>query len=202
MKKFITSDWHIGEDRFEIMDRPYATVQEHIDALVQNHNAVVTPDDLVYVAGDVLYQKANPDFLEQIERFNGYKILIRGNHDRPFTDEQFAKYFESIIPEGDGIELDCGEIPCYINHYPSLGRNDRFNLVGHIHAAWKFQLNSFNIGVDVHHFRPVDLSRIPFFHTAICQYYDNDVWVGYQACNEDYRGKRGKQGNYFTPVQK
>ena len=58
MKTFLTADWHIGEERFELMQRPFRTVAEYIDALVAYHNAAVAPDDLVYVNGDVLYQKA------------------------------------------------------------------------------------------------------------------------------------------------
>jgi calcineurin-like phosphoesterase family protein len=199
MKTWATSDWHLGEDRFEIMQRPFTDVQGAVDAMIANHNALVAPNDLVYVAGDALYQKADPAvFLPQIDRFNGRKILIRGNHDRPFTDEQFAPYFEKIVAEGEGVEIECGGIACYLTHYPTLGRNNRFNLVGHIHGIWKMQLNSLNIGVDVHHFCPVDLSTIPFYHKAICEFYDHDAWACYQPCNEGFRGQRGKQSTYFT----
>jgi hypothetical protein len=54
-----------------------------------------------------------------------------------------------------------------------------------------------NIGVDVHHFRPVNLDSIPFHLTAISEYYDEDVWVAYNEINQRYRGKRGKEGSYF-----
>ena len=54
-----------------------------------------------------------------------------------------------------------------------------------------------NIGVDVHHFRPVNLDKIPFHYKAICEYYDQDVWVGYSPINEVYKGMRGKEGSYF-----
>ena len=32
MKRWITADWHLGEDRFQIMQRPFATAQMHVDA--------------------------------------------------------------------------------------------------------------------------------------------------------------------------
>jgi calcineurin-like phosphoesterase family protein len=202
MKTWLVSDWHLGEDRFEIMQRPFTDVHQHVQVLAQNHNAIVQPEDRVFVVGDALYQKcADPSFfLDQIRHFNGRKTLIRGNHDRPFTDEQFAPYFEQIVPEGEGVELEIEGIQCYLTHYPTLGRNDRFNLVGHIHGIWKMQLNSLNIGVDVHHFRPTDAATIPFYHKAICEFYDHDAWAGYQPCNEEFRGKRGKQSTYFTPA--
>jgi len=57
METWITADWHLGEDRFKIMNRPFSTAQEMVDTLVENHNKLVDPDDLVYMVGDVVYQK-------------------------------------------------------------------------------------------------------------------------------------------------
>ena len=200
MKTFLTADWHIGEERFELMQRPFRAVAEYIDALVAHHNAAVAPDDLVYVNGDVLYQKASPEeFLPHVARFHGRKILLRGNHDRPFTDAQFAPYFERIVVEGEGIDVTIAGVPCFITHYHSLAREDRFNLVGHIHGAWKFQLNSLNVGVDVHHFRPVAEEQIPFFLKAIESFYDLDVWTAYQSANQAHFATRGKKSTYFEP---
>ena len=201
-KTWFTADWHLGEDRFEIMGRPdFSTREQMIDLIVNEHNARVAPDDIVYMNGDVCYQKA-PEYLNHVSRFNGDLRLIRGNHDRVFTDEQLAPYFTQIIPEGEGVELDIEGIPCYITHYPTLARQDRFNLTGHIHSAWKYQLNMLNVGVDVHFFRPVAASSIPFHLKAITEFYDMDVWVAYEETNASYRETRGKKSQYFTPEAK
>jgi calcineurin-like phosphoesterase family protein len=199
MNTWLTADWHLGENRFELMARPFESINEHVYTLVENHNAVVKPEDMVIMNGDVCYQKA-PEWLEHVSHFNGKKILIRGNHDRVLTDEQLKPYFEEIIPDGGGIEMVIEGIPCYITHYPTEGRKDLFNLVGHIHAAWKYQLNMFNVGVDVNHFRPVNITTIPFHLRAISEFYDNDVWVAYNQINSAYVGKRGKKGTYFRPL--
>ena len=159
INKFITADWHLGEDRFELMGRPFASKKHHINHLSAEHNMIVGPDDLVYVNGDACYQKS-PESLPLIAKFNGRKILIRGNHDRVFTDEQLAPYFEQIIPEGEGVEIDIEGIPCYITHYPTCRRPDRFKIVGHIHGIWKLQLNSLNDVVDVHHFLHVNINKM------------------------------------------
>ena len=196
MNKFITADWHLGEDRFELMGRPFATKNQHIRHLITEHNMIVGEEDLVYVNGDACYQKS-PESLPLIAKFNGRKILIRGNHDRVFTDEQLKPYFEEIIPEGDGISIDVEGIPCYITHYPTCGRQDRFNLTGHIHSAWKYQKNMLNVGVDVNGFRPVNLTKIPFHLKAITEFYDNDVWVANNPINTAHNN-RGKNSTYFT----
>lgn len=196
MKTWITADWHLGESRMNIMHRPFNGSEQMTETLLGLHNKVVAPNDNVIIVGDVCNQKA-PEMLSFVSNFNGVKILIRGNHDQVFSDEELSPYFKEIITEGCGIEVTINDILCYITHYPTRGKKDRFNLVGHIHSAWKYQLNMMNIGVDVHHFRPVDLDTIPFHYEAICKYYDDDVWSAYDDINMDYRVNRGKSGTYL-----
>lgn len=191
---FITADWHLGEDRFQIMQRPFKTTEEMSKALVEKHNSLVKPDDILIFVGDAVY---DPSFASDIAKFNGRKIIVKGNHDVKLSDEELSEYFELVIPEGDGIELKVGGVACFITHYPTRGRKDRFNLVGHIHSAWKYQLNSMNIGVDTNHFYPYKLDTVPFHHTAISTFYDDDVWAAYHEVNQSYQGKRGQSGSYF-----
>ena len=199
-KKWITADFHLGDDRMEILGRPFGSADEMVEKLVKLHNSVVKPDDYVIVAGDICYKKT-PEFLEVISNFNGIKTLVRGNHDVVFSDKELKKYFEVVVPDGGGIKVSVkdgeDDIECYVTHYPTTGMEDRFNLVGHVHAAWKYQLNSFNIGIDANHFLPVDFDTIPFHLKAITEFYDDDVWVAYNKINEKFRGVRGKHGTYF-----
>lgn len=200
MNTWLVADWHLGEDRFDIMQRPFTDAQEHVDVMVANHNALVKPDDFVYVNGDVLYQKANPAvYMPQIARFNGHKVLLRGNHDRVFCNDAFSPYFDEIHAEGVGVDVELDGLPCHLVHYPTLAVKDRFNIVGHIHSAWKFQLNSLNIGVDVHHFHPVNANKLSFFLKAISEFYDYDVWAAYNEANQSHWATRGKKETYFTP---
>lgn len=201
-KRWITADWHLGEDRMGIMMRPFRDQKEHLENIIERNNAVVKPDDLLIVVGDAVNQN-KPEFLESLSRLNGKKVLIRGNHDRPYSLADLEKYFDLIIPEGDGLELEVlvedKSLQCWATHYPTQARIDRFNLVGHIHSAWKFQLNSINVGVDCNHFYPHDLDTfVPFAYTAITKFYDDDVWAAYAQANKAFVGERGKSGAYFT----
>lgn len=198
MQQWISSDYHLGEDRMEIMGRPFASGMECVEAMIANHNSVVAPDDEVIVVGDVCYQK-HPEFLPHIARFNGKKTLIRGNHDRVFSDSELAPYFQVIIPDGDGMSIQIGQLRCWVTHYPTRGHSNEFNLVGHIHSAWKLQKNMLNVGVDVNHYYPMNLAKVPFYLKAICEFYDEDVWVGYNDINASWKDKRGKPGSYFVP---
>lgn len=194
-KTWISADWHIGDDRFKILGRPFKTLEEYHALLIKNHNALVGKDDTFILNGDAVYQKADPKYLELISQFNGKKILVRGNHDGAFTNEQFAPYFDKIIDDGQGMFIE--GMTGYVTHYPSTGKPDTFNLVGHIHAAWKYQLNMFNIGVDANHFTPIDIDSINDHLTAIEKFYDEDVWIAYNRINSEYVGVRGKPGSYF-----
>lgn len=197
MATYFTADWHLGETRFDIMQRPCSSTQEHTEILLSNHNLVVRPEDEVIFVGDACYDSS---FVEQISKFNGRKTLIRGNHDRKVSDEVFSKYFERIIDEGDGIEMEYDGIPLWVTHYPSRARKDRFNIVGHVHAVWKIQLNCLNVGVDAHFFRPMPLERTRFYYNAILKFYDEDVWAAYNEPNMMFRGLRGRPGSYLTEL--
>jgi len=200
-KRWVTSDWHLGEDRMDLMMRPFLTTAEFMSTLIERHNERVSPDDLVIVVGDAVNQK-KPEYLPYLDELNGRKILIRGNHDKPFSDEVLSQYFELIIPEGEGLQVDVmidGKmVSFWATHYPSQARPDMFNLVGHVHSAWKFQLNSINVGIDCNHLYPHDIDVfVPFAYNAITKFYDQDVWAAYFVANQAYLGKRGADGTYF-----
>jgi calcineurin-like phosphoesterase family protein len=196
---FITADWHFGETRFEIMQRPFKTTNEAHAYMICRHNELVGQKDRVLLVGDAVYKDSAEGAVENIRQMNGIKTLIRGNHDVNLSDDTLSRYFEEIIPHGEGIELEVEGIPCYATHYPTLGRSDRFNLVGHIHGSWKLQLNMLNVGVDANHFTPHPIKKIPFFFKAITEFYDADVWAAYKNINSAFYDTRGKKTSYFSP---
>ncbi|MEI6234954.1 MAG: NAD(P)-binding domain-containing protein [Planctomycetota bacterium] len=199
---FITADWHLGETRLSLMNRPFENTQEQTETLIRNFNRVVRPNDIVIMNGDVISAAADVEemrkLLPLIARFNGVKKLIRGNHDRKLSDADFAPYFAlGILADGDGVTIESPAGPVYVTHYPTQSKADMFNCVGHIHSSWKVQLNMLNVGVDVHHYRPVAVEKLPFFVKAISEFYDQDVWVADHPANAPFKGTRGKPGRYL-----
>lgn len=199
---FVTADWHLGDERMEILGRPFSSAEENFEVIRDNVNSVVAPDDQLIVNGDILYKGADPDiWLPRLNEIHGKKILIRGNHDAPFTGKQLAPYVEKVVKEGHGIFLASDyhglPVPVFVTHYPTRAVTNAFNLVGHVHSVWKYQLNALNVGVDVHHFRPVSMKKLVYHFQAICEFYDEDAWVAYHESNTHWRGKRGKEGRYF-----
>jgi calcineurin-like phosphoesterase family protein len=110
--------------------RPFSSIEEHDETLIENNNKVVRPEDRVYLAGDIaINRKAIP----LIKKMNGRKKLIKGNHDifklKDYLDagiEDIVSY--RVYPEHD---LLVSHIPVHTNQ---LERRFRFNLHGHLHS--------------------------------------------------------------------
>lgn len=199
--QWLTADWHIGDKRFDLMARPFISSYAQTELIVDNYCKVIEKDDVVWFLGDVIYKEADQSLLSLIGTLPGRKVLFRGNHDIYFTDKQFSKYFELVVPEGKGkyFTID-SQIDGYATHYPTQGVKDAFNVVGHVHSAWKYQLNMLNIGVDVHHFRPVSVLSLRGHIDAATKFYDEDVWVAYNEINNSFREERGAKTRYFKGV--
>ena len=131
---FLVSDTHFGHAgvcRFTQADgvtklRPWTDPAEMDEAMVKAWNERVRPNDKVYHLGDVVI---NRKALPILDRLNGDKVLIRGNHDI-FQDADYNKYFRSLR----GVHVMNGMILSHIPiHEESLGRFG-VNIHGHLHA--------------------------------------------------------------------
>lgn len=82
MNTWYSSDLHLLHARIiEYSGRPYQDVSEMSEALIENWNATVGSDDLVWCLGDAAMGQI-ADSLTLCSRLNGRKILLAGNHDR------------------------------------------------------------------------------------------------------------------------
>ena len=193
---YLTADLHLGEDRLKLMQRPFSSTDEMEATIIKNFSHLNDEDTLI-INGDICKIGVEHK-ISVLDKIKAQKILIRGNHDRNLKPEQLSKYFVKVIEEGDGMELDIDDLKCYVTHYPTRSIPSRFNLIGHIHSAFKVQLNMFNVGVDVNHFKPVSTEDIKFIFSSICTFYDDDVWVSDHPANAEFKGKRGKKEVRFV----
>lgn len=84
---WFTADWHLGHERIiELCDRPFESVAQMNDELIDNHNALVDQNDVVWMVGDMIMGDIEAG-LALVSRINGRKHLICGNHDRPFEGD-------------------------------------------------------------------------------------------------------------------
>ena len=106
------------------------------EMLVHNWNALVRPDDTVYHLGDVALGPIE-DSLKYIERLNGHKILVVGNHDRMFPP--MAKFREDKIHEWKQRYLRAGFADIIADPLAFLQKGD-----------YQFELSHFPYSGDSH----------------------------------------------------
>lgn len=163
---YYISDTHFGDERImKLCHRPFASVEEMDKTIIDNWNARVSKDDLVYVLGDIAF---NDDHAEIFFRLNGEKILLLGNHDKDLKIDKL-KCFRQI----DKLITikDMGRSVC-LCHYPMISFENSiyggYHVFGHIHnnvndVAFNLQkqvANIFNCGVDENDFEPKTLDEL------------------------------------------
>jgi calcineurin-like phosphoesterase family protein len=77
---YFTSDHHFWHTNIiKYCNRPFVSVEEMNEALIQNWNDLVLPEDEVYYLGD--FSMAARPVEIYTSRLNGIKYLVPGNHD-------------------------------------------------------------------------------------------------------------------------
>ena len=139
-KIFYIADWHYSHGNCIAFDnRPFTTVDEMNEALITNWNNVVSSEDTVYVLGDMFWCKTT-EAIEVLDKLNGIKFLIQGNHDR-VHDTNFKKRFVKIteymeIKDDDRNVILCHyPIPCFKNHFYNW-----YHLYGHVHTSFEYNI--------------------------------------------------------------
>ncbi len=86
MAFFFTADTHFGHERIiELCKRPFISVDEQTDGLIDRWNSVVSSCDHVFVVGDFAFKIEPPALRHIFNRLNGSKSLILGNHDQDYV---------------------------------------------------------------------------------------------------------------------
>ena len=102
------------------------------ETLIRNWNKTVSPEDTVYLVGDIGYNEGQVPH-QLLSRLTGHKHLIRGNHDTGYEDAaSLYRYFETIT---DFNEIDDGETHILLCHYPIIYRKRGYMIHGHIHQS-------------------------------------------------------------------
>lgn len=139
------ADPHFFHNRLcaEMDRRGFADYVEMNDYMVQQWNAKVTRKDEVYILGDfsIAKAKATEGILQKL---NGKKYLIIGNHDMFLSDRQFntslfrwIKPYEEIRDNGRLVILSHYPMFCYPGQYrkDQAGNPLTYMLYGHVHDS-------------------------------------------------------------------
>lgn len=162
-KQYFISDPHFGHyniikftDNEGNVTRPFKTIEEMDDLIIENINKVVRVMDKLYILGDCVM---NRRCLLTLDRINTKKrILIRGNHDI-FKLKDYLPYFKDIraykvMPKHDII---FSHIPI---HSCQLEGRFNFNIHGHMHHKKIDDPRYFNICPEQIGYEPIDLETI------------------------------------------
>jgi len=167
------SDPHFHhENIIKYADRPFANVEEMNAVLIQRYNDAVSPEQTVLWLGDCAMPMGR--FPEILNKLNGSKILVLGNHDK--SESTMARLgFDLVL---DRVYLHIEDRSCLCIHYPyadqehAKGKDVRYLerrpkrvkgqvlIHGHTHSKKKRDGNSIHVGVDAWYYRPVTINQV------------------------------------------
>lgn len=167
-KVYFTSDWHIGHfNVINLCNRPFATLDQMHDTIINNVNAIVRENDILINCGDTFFKYKGDEFefLKLINCKNHY--MIPGNHD--YNMRKRLKYYRANSPAKEieyeyHLTIDGQSVS--FSHY-KFGSYDKshhgaWQIHGHHHGNIGHDLPNKRIdcGVDCWGFRPISFDLV------------------------------------------
>ena len=164
---FFTADTHFDHANIiRLCNRPYETIEQMNEDMIEKWNRKITGNDTVYIMGDMFFRSKDPEAI--LRRLHGKKYLTIGNHDTWLKKIDAGKYFKEI---SHYIVTTDGQHGLALCHYPQVcwAHAKRFYMIhGHIHAdtsADYFLLLAerdrvLNAGADINGFEPVTFEEL------------------------------------------
>lgn len=162
MSIFFTADHHFGHANIiKYSNRPFRSVSSMDEAMLENWNSVVKPNDTVYHLGDLAFFNLNSSEGQSLlEHLNGIIYYIRGNHDK------FSSKISRFIWIRDFAEIKVNDQKITLCHYAmrvwNCSHHGTWHLYGHSHGSLPDDPNSlsFDVGVDCWDFKPVSFEQV------------------------------------------
>lgn len=165
---YFTSDLHLGHRAaINMCERPFESVEEMNQVLINNINARVNKNDTLYILGDLAHRTPVEQVNEWIAKINGKKILIKGNHDKNYEPSLFEGIYDFLEVHYNGHSIS-------LMHYPMMSwpksHHGSIHLHGHMHNKPEYNLEQrengvfkYDVGVDANYYCPVSLQEILSF---------------------------------------
>lgn len=184
-KVWFTSDLHFWHKNIrKYCNRPFETIEEMNQALINNWNSVVKEDDTVFVLGDMGF--CGYDKLEPLmSQLNGKKYLIQGNHDsdkivfRLYEANIIEDYYKMIEVTIIGDE-ECPDQQLTLCHFPMIDWPNKergaWMIHGHQHQLPETPSCSvmhWDVGVDKNELKPVSFEQLKIKITQ--QYVNREI---------------------------
>ena len=183
MNTWFTSDTHFGHANIiKYTNRPFSSVEEMNNILIQNWNQAVRPNDTVYHLGDFAFGRKNIINIAPV--LNGNVTLILGNHDGRNREDYKAlqNAFNNRIENYLKVPGLADIKSIILFHYPIYEwdgiHKGNGHLFGHVHTkpGTIRRGRSFDIGVDANGFQPLSLEEVVerFKNLPILTHHENE----------------------------
>jgi calcineurin-like phosphoesterase family protein len=169
---YFTADTHFGHERTRLLHkRPFQTVTEMNETLLQNWNVTVGQGDVIYHLGD--FGIPDPAILQ---RLNGEMYFLPS---KDYDNEEVVQALSTratILQPNTVITLE-GQNFQLVHEPMSATPGGDFYLFGHIHRLQMIKRNGLCVSSDAHLFRPIPLETVLYYRTAVEKFYDENVFV-------------------------
>jgi calcineurin-like phosphoesterase family protein len=160
MTVYFTSDHHFGHSAARTFyRRPFSSVAEMDQAMMDRWNAVISPEDEVWHLGDFAVHQSAERVAHLLATLHGRKHLVVGNNDDAVVTGRTR--CRSVQPYAE-LQVDGKKL--VLCHYPFRSWRDMgkgsVNLHGHSHGRLKALPRQFDVGVEGQDLRPVRLADI------------------------------------------
>ena len=162
MKRYLIADTHFGHANIiEYEKRPFDTVEEMDEKLIELWNSTVGKDDLIYVLGDFTLSRRLCVIESLVKRLHGRKILIMGNHDTRKPKDYIQCGFEvatrkpMMVEPGVILMHEPFDTPEYI-------ASNYIYFYGHVHNNLTLMDDYHNckcVCVERTNYRPIELDK-------------------------------------------
>lgn len=156
-KTFFIADTHFGHANvIWYSNRPFQNIQEHDEALIKNWNRVVKGDARVFMLGDFALT-GKDKIIKIVQKLNGRKILIAGNHDGASAKTYYQAGFETVIK----YPIIFGDF--LLSHMPQEKVGSFINIHGHVHekqGILRNMANYFCVSVENINYTPIELGEL------------------------------------------
>ena len=155
---FCTADLHLNHKNIiKYCDRPFKSVEEMNEKIISNWNNKVDYSDNVLILGDFCF--GDEDMFDSFyDRLNGYKIFVRGNHDKRIPKD--IQVYDVAEFSYKGHEYFCSH---FAHRVWNKSHRGSIHLYGHSHGTLPDDPNSLSmdVGIDCHpNFEPFSESEI------------------------------------------
>ena len=183
MTIYFTSDTHyFHKNILQYCNRPWSTVEEMNQALIDNYNSRVMPDDDVYHLGDFTLTRKQELIVPVLAKLNGRIHLIKGNHDKWTRDidglnaaiNQINNDFSTrkIVSVRDYYEFHHDGLHFVLSHFPMMvwhnSQNGSVQLHGHSHGSLNYlntnEVRRMDVGVDAvpNKYFPISIGEVSY----------------------------------------